>query len=93
MNTGLVPTNGNPSQDEERDAGGHSQEAVAQAAEQQAREQGVAPAHHVTPAALAAAHANKKKTHVANRICIFVHDLTVAVDNIHLVSGVCSDNL
>lgn len=57
MNGSLVPTNGNPSQDEERDAGGHPQKAVTQAAQQQTREQGVAPSNHVTPAALAGAHA------------------------------------
>lgn len=60
MNGSLVPTNGNPSQDEEHDAGGHPQEDVTQAAEQQTREHGVAPSNHVTPAALAAAHAQHK---------------------------------
>lgn len=59
----LVLTYGDPSQNKQRDAGGNPQEAVAEAAEQQTREQSVAPSHHITPAALTAAH-TKHKTQI-----------------------------
>ena len=45
-------THRNPCEDEQRDAGGHPQQAVAQSTQQQTGEQRVPPSHHVTPAAL-----------------------------------------
>ena len=49
----VSPTHGDARQHEEGDAGGQAQQGIAQGTEQQAGEERVAPAHHITPAALA----------------------------------------